>query len=230
MIDADPKATVISIDGVGAYDLISRSAMLEGLLRMEGGDQILPFARCFYGINIFCGKTRWAPPRSSSKGKEGSKGILSCPCFLHWVNKDDELVFANLDDICAVCRPDRVGVVFAILQQEFQSHAHIQHLGKTQVWNRGGVVPVGIEHLTRLARRVKPDAVVWRGDTDLPLSQQGIQVLGVPIGQPPRATFWMRAVRPELTDSFAVRHDEDVWSCTPGEAHTGQVGRIASAW
>ena len=153
----------------------------------------------------------------------------------------------------AVCRPDRVGAVFAILQQELQSHAHIRlHLGKTQVWNRGGVVPVGIEQLTRLARRVKPDAVVWRGDTELPLSQQGIRVLGVPIGQPefvrhflekknqehqtlfqripwlndlqaawllllmcgsPRANFWLRAVRPELTDSLAVRHDEDVWSC-----------------
>ena len=49
MTDVDPQATVISIDGVGAYDLIFRSALLEGLLRMEGGDQILPFARCFHG-------------------------------------------------------------------------------------------------------------------------------------------------------------------------------------
>ena len=70
--DVDPEATVISVDGVGAYDLISRSAMLEGLLRMEGGDQI--FQHVFW-------KTR-APPRSSSKVKEGSKAILSCPCFL----------------------------------------------------------------------------------------------------------------------------------------------------
>ena len=45
----DSRATVVSIDGVGAYDLISRNAMLEGLLRMEQGDQILPFVRCFYG-------------------------------------------------------------------------------------------------------------------------------------------------------------------------------------
>ena len=96
-------------------------------------------------------------------GKEGSKGIFSCPCFFHYVSiqhsqqaaqarLQDERVFAYLDDIYAVCRPNRVGVVFAILQQELQSHAHIQlHLGKTQVWNRG-VVPVGIEQLTRLAR------------------------------------------------------------------------------
>ena len=37
---------------------------------------------------------------------------------------------------------------------------------KTQVWNRGGVVPSGIEELTRMARRVKPEAVVWRGDPE----------------------------------------------------------------
>ena len=39
--DVDSSATVISIDGVGAYDLTSRNGML------EGGDQILPFVRCF---------------------------------------------------------------------------------------------------------------------------------------------------------------------------------------
>ena len=48
----------------------------------------------------------------------------------------------------------------------------------------GGVVPSGIEELTRMARRVKPEAVVWRGDPELPLSRQGMRVLGVPIGQP----------------------------------------------
>ena len=35
------------IDGVETYDLISCDAMLEELLRMEGGDQILPFVRRF---------------------------------------------------------------------------------------------------------------------------------------------------------------------------------------
>ena len=49
MTDLDPDATITSIDGVGAYDLISRNAMLEGLLQMDGGDQIIPFVRMFYG-------------------------------------------------------------------------------------------------------------------------------------------------------------------------------------
>ena len=38
LTDLSPEVTIISIDGVGAYDLISQNAMLEGFLRMEGGD------------------------------------------------------------------------------------------------------------------------------------------------------------------------------------------------
>ena len=45
----DPSATILSVDGVGAFDLVSRNAMMQGLLGMEGGDQVLPFVRLFYG-------------------------------------------------------------------------------------------------------------------------------------------------------------------------------------
>ena len=40
---------VFFVDRIGAYDLISRSAMLEGLLKMDRGDEILPFVQCFHG-------------------------------------------------------------------------------------------------------------------------------------------------------------------------------------
>ena len=49
LTELNQETTIISIDGVGACDLISRNAMMEGLLRMEDGDQILPFVRMFYG-------------------------------------------------------------------------------------------------------------------------------------------------------------------------------------
>ena len=72
-----------------------------------------------------------------------------------------------------------------VVDEELLSHAHIQlHHGKTQVWNRAGLEPDGIGALTRVARAVKPDAVVWRGDPLLPVHQQGLKVLGIPIGQP----------------------------------------------
>ena len=39
----DEDATVVSIDGVGAFDLISRNAMVSGLMAMEHGDTLWPF-------------------------------------------------------------------------------------------------------------------------------------------------------------------------------------------
>ena len=49
LTDQDERATIVSIDGVGAYDLISRNAMLEGMSSVPGGDRLLPFVRHFYG-------------------------------------------------------------------------------------------------------------------------------------------------------------------------------------
>ena len=44
----DPEATVLSIDGISAHDLISRKVMLSGLARVPGGDQVLPFVNRFH--------------------------------------------------------------------------------------------------------------------------------------------------------------------------------------
>ena len=66
LTDQDAEATVVSIDGVGAYDLISRRAMLEGLLRMEKGDQM-----------------RRAQHETSHKGREESKATPSCHSCSH---------------------------------------------------------------------------------------------------------------------------------------------------
>ena len=49
LTDVDQEATVLSVDGVGAFDLISRVAMLEGLRSIDGGDSVLPFVSPFYG-------------------------------------------------------------------------------------------------------------------------------------------------------------------------------------
>ena len=39
--DADPEATVVSVDGIGAFDLISRAAMLITLRDAPGCDRAL---------------------------------------------------------------------------------------------------------------------------------------------------------------------------------------------
>ena len=49
LTDADERATVNSVDGVSAFDLISRGAMMQGLMRVDGGSEAVPFVRMFYG-------------------------------------------------------------------------------------------------------------------------------------------------------------------------------------
>ena len=43
MSDLNPNATITSIDGVSAFDSISRRAMLEELEKVLGGREVLPF-------------------------------------------------------------------------------------------------------------------------------------------------------------------------------------------
>ena len=99
--------------------------------------------------------------------------------------EDEEKLFAFLDDVCVICRPTRVLQVFRLLEHELSRKACIcVHQGKTQIWNRGGSSQQE-QHtqLTAAARIEKPDAVVWRGDPELPLTEQGLTVLGAPVGQ-----------------------------------------------
>ena len=95
---------------------------------------------------------------------------------------DGEKLLAYLDDVTVICRPERVRIVVTIIDEEVARHAHVIYHGKTQVWNRGGDAPEGIDELARLARLVKPEAVVWRCDIQLPVERQGVRLLGVPIG------------------------------------------------
>ena len=45
LTDLDPRATILSVDGVGAFDLVSHNATLQGLMGMQGGDRVLPFCQ-----------------------------------------------------------------------------------------------------------------------------------------------------------------------------------------
>ena len=45
----NPEATILSMDGIGAYDLISPNAIFRGVADMGGGDKMIPFVRLFHG-------------------------------------------------------------------------------------------------------------------------------------------------------------------------------------
>ena len=98
--------------------------------------------------------------------------------------QNNESIFAFLDDICMVTTPERVGAVYASVQEELRVHACIRiHTGTTKVWNRAGVRPEACNILERIARQDDPTAVVWKG-SDIPTSEQGLKILGTPLGHP----------------------------------------------
>ena len=47
--EADPLATVVSIDGIGAYDFVAQQRFFDGLQRKPGLAAATPFVKQFYG-------------------------------------------------------------------------------------------------------------------------------------------------------------------------------------
>ena len=74
LTELDPRATIMSIDGVGAFDLISRKTMLEALMEMESGSQVLPFVRMFYGSHSTSGRDEAGVVHTVEQGEGGEQG------------------------------------------------------------------------------------------------------------------------------------------------------------
>ena len=92
--------------------------------------------------------------------------------------RDGETISAFLDDTYVVAPPERVAAVHATLQEALWSHARRQlNAGKTRIWNAAGEEPPDIAHL-----QVQGGDTIWTGAWSLPSCQQGILVLGAPLG------------------------------------------------
>ena len=73
-LEIDPAVTVLSTDGIGAFDLVSRQAMLQGLLRVAGGDSALPFVMQFYGAPSFLWEDQDGVVRTITQAEGGEQG------------------------------------------------------------------------------------------------------------------------------------------------------------
>ena len=148
LTDNDERATILSVDGIGAFDLIFRESMMRGLLEVEGGGKVLPFVRQFYGSPSTHlwedeeGAVHFIP---QGEGEQGDPLILALFSLgqhraLEAVQSHlgpTERLFAFLDHIHVVCSPDRVWQFHEDLRTQLWTHAKIQmHKGKTQVWNQ----------------------------------------------------------------------------------------------
>ncbi|CAK0805609.1 unnamed protein product, partial [Prorocentrum cordatum] len=90
LTQANPEATVLSIDGIGAFDLMSRNAMLHGLAGLPAASSALPFCRMFYGhcgIGVNMGKTKGLVVLGTPIGhaefvRHHMRSLLADHCFL----------------------------------------------------------------------------------------------------------------------------------------------------
>ena len=190
LTEMDPRATVMSIDGISAFDLISRKATLQELIDLDGGSSALPFVALFYGTpssNLwedFCGRTH-----TIVQGEGGEQGDAMMPLLfclgqhsalaaVQAQMADGEVLLVFHDDVSTVTMPERVGEVHTLLEGALWTYAGIRvHQGKTQLWNRVGDNPRG----WRAARAEDETAVMWRGSEELPTHQRGIKVIGTPL-------------------------------------------------
>ena len=177
LTDLDEQATILSVDGVGAFDLISRNAMMQGLMHMEGGEQVLLFVRLFYSTpSSFLWEDSMGTVHHIPQGEGGEQGDPLMPLLyalgqhsaLVAVSerlRDDEILFAFLDDLHVKTSPERAVEAHRILSEELWWHVKIRlNQGKTCIWNQVGQMPVGCERLEAAARAENPEARVWRGD------------------------------------------------------------------
>ena len=148
LCELNPRTTITSTDGVGAYDFISQKAMLNGLRGVEGGNSSLPFVRMFYvspSEHLWeddLGETHSIP---QDEGGEHGDAMMPLPFSVgqhdalqvaHRGMRDGGHLMALLDDVYVATDPDRVGPAYATVQDSLWQEAGIRiHMGKTKVWH-----------------------------------------------------------------------------------------------
>ena len=187
--EIDPTLTVLSVDGVGAYDLISRLAMLRALRNTPDAASVLPFVRLFYGQpSTFLWRDDAGVVHRIVQAEGGEQGDPLMPALfalgiapalaaLQAEMHTAERVRAFLDDVYVTSPPPRVAHLLGRLQHHLFAQAHIQlNPSKTRVWNAAGVRPASLP--------APAGAQPWVGDPELPAAERGLRVLGTPLGTP----------------------------------------------
>ena len=147
----------------------------------------LPFVRMFYTeASHYVWHDGNGQPHTVTQAEGGEQGDPLMPALFslgqhqalqaaHEQLQAGETLYAFLDDIYVTVSPERVRPVYDLLSEQLFNHTGIRlNTGKTRVWNGRGPTPTQ-PHLTRL-----PD--VWVGNPARPTTEQGLTVLGAPIG------------------------------------------------
>ena len=176
-MDANPTATILSVDGNGTYDHVHRQRCWPSWFGSRQQGHRCNLRGCFtLGLPVTRGTMMREEQRTITQAEGGEQGDPLMPLFsvgIQGVPEDvathlveGEQLCAFLDDVYLLSGPARVEPLHKVLEETMLRIAGIRlHQGKTRVGNSAGVVPDNIAEVGQEA--FQPD---------------GITVLGTPIG------------------------------------------------
>ena len=146
--------TILSVDGIGAYNHVLRSVMLGWLLQIPGARQILrfcaPLLRCTVGLT----RTDNVGQCLELGGEQGDPlmpllfaiGIQSAlEEVARSLEQESSCVLFSTTSLSAL-PPSRVQHLHKVLTEALSRHVAIQlHQGKTKTWNHVSIVPENVE-------------------------------------------------------------------------------------
>ena len=176
LTETDPEATVLSIDGISAFDLVSRAAMLRGLSSVSVLQRAIPFVR------MFCGEPLWEDDHGVVHNIHQAEG-----------GEQDAVTFRPRPT-CSIGRS-------AIPVDSWREVGgvpgrHLRRDSSREDWCSVRVAPERVARPFRNPDSRWEDACLeqWRSamrwsvlpvrQMQLPLHEQGIKVLGTPLGHP----------------------------------------------
>ena len=149
--DTDPCCTVLSVDGIVAFDFVSRRAMLSELQHTPEACAMLPFVRLFYGApSSFVWTDDEGVTHLVSQAEGGEQGDPLMPAlFALGLAPALRSFQAELlpESACGLfsttfmlphvtTSPARTASVLSRLEHHLFASLHIRlHAGKTRVWN-----------------------------------------------------------------------------------------------
>ena len=186
LTELDPRATVLSVDGIGAFDLIARAAMLDGLLNVDGGDSVLPFVLQFYSEpSQYLWEDDTGDTHLIEQGEGGEQGDPLMPLLFSLGQH------SALQSLQSFLLPSCSPIWMTSTSSAPQNGSGQFSPGWRVTWRAtlasrcirgrprcGTKLVRSLKHAVQCKRLRR----VWTGDG--PLSQQGLRVLGIPIGTP----------------------------------------------
>ena len=138
LTDLDADTTLLSINGIGAFDLVSRAAMMRGSWRLKEADQPFPSDISTDHLPHTGGMVL---PTRFVKGESGEQGdalmpalfsldIHAASCAVNHRLLQTERLLTFLDDIHTICRPERVSCMWRSKKSCGPIHGHRSIKGK----------------------------------------------------------------------------------------------------